>query len=388
MAEDEDAAAGGAGPAGPFLREYAPARGFPQVNAQRASVLFYRSGGYSVVTVSGVQHVDKRALARPYIICEIALGTYVAPLQMELPAAGGTTFFKAEVDIQWTVTDPYLAALEVVTDVAGRLTSPVRERLRELTTTYRVTEAEQANRAITRECAGGRWADLGSELGLRVRLYVRLRVDGRTTGHADEERDAHAQANVTRLRREEFRHMLQGGELEQLSYMLAADPDGPRTSWRRSARRAGRTRRTVSPGSSAWPPVVNSPPSTWRHRPSTFSTRAAWAGSRAPSGRCPSARIPSSWSRRPMGRPPQTRCRTNHPDDGPRTTDGPGRTKMPKPTSRPPAWVMSLPPPLSLPVTGISARQRRRPPPTRTPPERTPTTPTTPTPVDRFRRGR
>jgi hypothetical protein len=207
------------------LREYAPTRGFPQVNAQRASVLFYRSGGYSVVTVSGVQHVDKRALARPYIICEIALGTYVAPLQMELPAAGGTTFFKAEVDIQWTVTDPYLAALEVVTDVAGRLTSPVRERLREVTTTYRVTEAEQANRAITRECASGRWADLGSELGLRVRLYVRLWVDDRTIGHADEERDAQAQANVTRLRREVFRHMLRGGELEQLSFMLAADPD-------------------------------------------------------------------------------------------------------------------------------------------------------------------
>jgi hypothetical protein len=225
MAEDEDAAAGDAGPAGPFLREYAPTRGFPQVNAQLASVLFYRSGGYSVVTVSGVQHVDKRALARPYIICEIALGTYVAPLQMELPAAGGTTFFKAEVDIQWTVTDPYLAALEVVTDVAGRLTSPVRERLREVTTTYRVTEAEQANRAITRECASGRWADLGSELGLRVRLYVRLWVDDRTIGHADEERDAQAQANVTRLRREVFRHMLRGGELEQLSFMLAADPD-------------------------------------------------------------------------------------------------------------------------------------------------------------------
>ncbi|MET9833120.1 hypothetical protein ABZ078_28340 [Streptomyces sp. NPDC006385] len=232
MAENEDQAAGAAstepvGPAGPFLRDFGtPADGFPRVSPRSALVQFYRNGGYTVKRASGVQHVDKPVLARPHSICEIALGTYVTPLQMELPAAGGTTFFKAEVDIEWSVTDPHLAALEVVTDVAGRLTSPVLERLREVTTSYRVTEAEQANRAITRECAGGRWADLGSELGLRVRLYVRLRVDDRTIEHADEERDAHAQARVIRLRQESYRRMLQGGELEQLSFMLAADPEG------------------------------------------------------------------------------------------------------------------------------------------------------------------
>ncbi|MGC9535355.1 hypothetical protein [Streptomyces sp. UG1] len=231
MAENEDGALGaeesGAAPAGPFVRDFNPLTdGYPRVSPRSAVVQFYRNGGYTVKRASGVQHVDKPVLARPHSICEIALGTYVTPLQMELPAAGGTTFFKAEVDIQWAVTDPHLAALEVVTDVANRLTSPVLERLREVTTTYRVTEAEQANRAITRECAGGRWADLGSELGLRVRLYVRLRVDDRTIEHADEERDAHAQAKMIRLRQESYRRMLQGGELEQLSFMLAADPEG------------------------------------------------------------------------------------------------------------------------------------------------------------------
>ncbi|MER5941325.1 hypothetical protein ABT121_28855 [Streptomyces sp. NPDC001928] len=235
MAENEDQAPGQdetespepTAPTGPFVRDFNPLTdGYPRVSPRSALVQFYRNGGYTVKRASGVQHVDKPVLARPHSICEIALGTYVTPLQMELPAAGGTTFFKAEVDIEWSVTDPHLAALEVVTDVANRLTSPVLERLREVTTTYRVTEAEQANRAITRECAGGRWADLGSELGLRVRLYVRLRVDDRTIEHADEERDAHAQAKVIRLRQESYRRMLQGGELEQLSFMLAADPEG------------------------------------------------------------------------------------------------------------------------------------------------------------------
>ncbi|WP_217143925.1 hypothetical protein [Streptomyces sp. AC627_RSS907] len=228
MAEDvngAEAGEAGAAPAGPFLREYAPTGGFPPVRAQRASVLFYRNGGYSVVTVAGIRHVDKRAFARPYSVCEIALGTYQTPLQMDLPAAGGTTFFKAEVDIHWAVTDPHLAAVEVVRDVAQRLTAPVLERLREVTSTYRVTEAEQADRALTRECAGGRWDSLGAELGLRVRLYVRLRMDDRTIEHMDEIRDARASAELTGVRQDAFRAMLRGGDLEQLSYMLAAEPD-------------------------------------------------------------------------------------------------------------------------------------------------------------------
>ncbi|MFJ9211459.1 hypothetical protein CU044_1255 [Streptomyces sp. L-9-10] len=229
MAEDEDVAVDrsgpdGSGPAGPFLRDYAPTGMFRQTSARTASVLFYRNGGYSVATVSGVQHYDKRALARPYTICEIALGTFVTTLQMELPAAGGTTFFKAEVDIHWTVTDPHLVATQVVTDVAQRLTAPTLERLREVSSEFPVSQAEQADRAITRHCAGGRWADLGAEFGLRVRLYVRLRVDDKTIDHMDDIRDAHASAEVTRVHQTRFRAMLQGGELDQLSYMLAADP--------------------------------------------------------------------------------------------------------------------------------------------------------------------
>ncbi|WP_330289231.1 hypothetical protein [Streptomyces sp. NBC_00576] len=213
-----------AGPTGPFLKEYPPNGVQPQVSAQKALVLFYRNGGHSVVTVTGTRHVDKRALARPHTVCEIALGTYQTPLEMELPAAGGTSFFKAEVDIHWTVDDPHLAAVQVVTDIAKRLTAPILERLHEVTSAYRVHEAEQANRAITRECAGGRWSGLGAELGLNVRLYVRLRVDDRAIEHMNGIRDAHASAEVTRVHQARFRAMLQGGELEQLSYMLAAEP--------------------------------------------------------------------------------------------------------------------------------------------------------------------
>ncbi|MFI2026767.1 hypothetical protein [Streptomyces buecherae] len=229
MGEDAGTAAYGGGDrqtlAGPLLRDYAPNGPFRHTSPRTASVLFYRNGGYSIVTVAGAQHVDKRALARPTAVCEIALGTYVTTLTMELPAMGGTTFFKAEVDLHWTVTDPHLAATKVVTDVARQLRAPALERLREVSSTYRVSQAEKADRAITQQCASGRWDDLGDELGLRVRLYVRLRVDDRTIQHSDGIRDAHASAELTRVHQAQFRAMLRGGELDQLSYMLAAEPE-------------------------------------------------------------------------------------------------------------------------------------------------------------------
>lgn len=221
MAEKKD----GPAPAGPLLREYAPTGVFRQTSARTASVLFYRKGGYSVATASGIEHFDRRPLARPHTVCEIALGTYETTLKMELPAKGGASFFQVEIDIHWTVTDPHLAATEVVTDVAKRLTAPILERLREVSSDFPVAEAEQANRAITSHCAGGRWGDLGSDLGLRVRLYVRMRMDDRTITHMDDIREAHASAEVTRVHQEKFRAMLQGGELDQLSYMLAAEPE-------------------------------------------------------------------------------------------------------------------------------------------------------------------
>ncbi|MGW5990077.1 hypothetical protein ACWFRT_34765 [Streptomyces anulatus] len=229
MAEENGVAENGAvapsRPAGPFLREYTPTGPFRQGGARSTSVLFYRRG-YSVAGVSGIEHYGRPPLAwRPHTICEIATGTFVTTLRMELPASGGATFFKAEVDIHWTVEDPHLVAVQVVTDIAERLTAPTLERLREISAQFPVHQAEQANTAITHACVSGRWNDLGTDLGLRVRLYVRLRVDDRTIGHTEKVRSHESDAVLARMRQENYLRMLRGGELEQLSHMLAADPE-------------------------------------------------------------------------------------------------------------------------------------------------------------------
>ncbi|MFH9135041.1 hypothetical protein [Streptomyces sp. NPDC017524] len=228
MAEENGVAGNGAvdpsRPAGPFLREYTPTGAFRQGGARTTSVLFYRRG-YSVAGVSGIEHYDKPPLAwRPHTICEIATGTFVTTLRMELPASGGATFFKAEVDIHWTVEDPHLVAVQVVTDIAQRLTAPTLERLREISAQFPVHQAEQANNAITHACVSGRWNDLGTDLGLRVRLYVRLRVDDRTIGHEEKVRSQRSADELAAMRQQNYLRMLRGGELEQLSHMLAADP--------------------------------------------------------------------------------------------------------------------------------------------------------------------
>ncbi|UZI30243.1 hypothetical protein [Streptomyces sp. VB1] len=227
MSEKNGAAEGGAvdpsRPLGPFLREYTPTGAFRQGGARTTSVLFYRRG-YSVAGVSGIEHYDKPPLARPHTICEIATGTFVTTLRMELPASGGATFFKAEVDIHWTVEDPHLVAVRVVTDIAERLTAPTLERLWEISARHPVHQAEQARTAITAACVSGQWNDLGTDLGLRVRLFVRLRVDDRTISHEDAVRSERSDEQLAGMRQLKYLRMLRGGELEQLSHMLAANP--------------------------------------------------------------------------------------------------------------------------------------------------------------------
>ncbi len=255
---DSDESTAPARPVGPFAREYQPTAGFRHPGAKFASVLFYRGGGHSVVTVTGAEHHGKRLLARPHTVCEILLGTYVTTLELRLPAAGGATFFQAEVDIHWSAADPHLVAVEVVTDVAARLTAPILERLRQVSVDFPVHEATRANQAITAECASGKWDDLGSEIGLRVRLYVRLTVDAKTIAQQEDYRDKtwssrqaeldhertllteRQETQLLQLRMARFREMLSGDQWDQLSFMLADNP-GDARAFMEQLRQEGRT---------------------------------------------------------------------------------------------------------------------------------------------------
>jgi hypothetical protein len=224
-------------PPGPFIRSYAAEGRFQHTDAERASVLFYPSGGYSVATVRGITHHGKRIYdRRPTSICEIALGTFESSLELSLPALGGTTFFRAEVDIQWQAVDPHQAAVSVVRDVVRQLRAPVLERLRRIARDYRVSDAQNADSAIAAECQSGRWGDLGNDIGLQTRVFVRLTVDDKTIAEVERLRDVRAehhvsmtaeeqQAELIALRKMGLREVLAGDHLDALVHMLAVRPE-------------------------------------------------------------------------------------------------------------------------------------------------------------------
>ncbi|MFB6889318.1 hypothetical protein ACFCX4_08395 [Kitasatospora sp. NPDC056327] len=232
----------GSAPAGPLLAEHPPESGPRRPGAGVALVYFYRNGGHSVVTAMGTEHVDRPFMARPLTVIEVARGTHVTRLSLQVPAAGGTTFFEVEVDVQWTVTDYLKVVNEQVANIAVRLRAPLTERLRGICSGYPVSAAAEADRAVKSACRNGQWDDLGYDLGLRADLYVRFAVDRKTITQAEEVRDddhrgtmaerehvhtltdEHRSGELLQLRMQKFRVMLDGGEWSQICFMLADNP--------------------------------------------------------------------------------------------------------------------------------------------------------------------
>ncbi|MFI6845151.1 hypothetical protein OG535_06000 [Kitasatospora sp. NBC_00085] len=234
-------------PAGPLLREYPrPDAGTRHPSAEVALVLFYRNGGHSVVTAMGTEHFGRPLMARPVTVCEVARGTHVTRLTLQVPAAGSATFFEVEADVQWSVTDYRKVVDEQVKNVAVRLRAPLVERLRGICSNYPVSAAAEADRAVKSACRNGQWDDLGYDLGLRAELFVRFAVDKKTIQHVDAERnfdhddrtaarshdralaEEHRRTELLQMRMRKFRTMLEGGEWSQICFMLADNQDEAR----------------------------------------------------------------------------------------------------------------------------------------------------------------
>lgn len=226
---------------GPFQTEYNPAGGFEHPGSQLTSVLFYRSGGYSVVSTMGTEHFGKRLGARPYTVIEVARGRHTTSFELELPAAGGAAFFRAQVDVQWIVIDNFRVVEQRLVDVAEVLGPQIKKRLHQVSERFTVTDAQRANRAVNNELEAGEWRDLGADVGLQTKVFVRIAVDAKVVEQAELDRDLRweqheaevkqetarlkerHQSELLTLRMEFFRAMMAGGQGAQINYMLAQD---------------------------------------------------------------------------------------------------------------------------------------------------------------------
>ncbi|MEV7385080.1 MULTISPECIES: hypothetical protein [unclassified Streptomyces] len=220
---------------GPFVREFAPQAAYRHRNSQVASVLYYKNGGHSIITVRGAEHFNKPLMGKPTSVCWIARGQHQVSFQMDLPTYGDRSQFRAGADVNWEVRDFYLAAEKRVVDVERMLRPSLEARLRGLSRRYSLDSAQQVDEAIQDELVSGRWADFGAELGLATQVFVRIDLGRAAADHQAQmvavEKDSVVQeaidtANKARIAAnlDDAQKLIGAGETAQYAHMLAADP--------------------------------------------------------------------------------------------------------------------------------------------------------------------
>ncbi|MFG2795315.1 hypothetical protein [Streptomyces pseudovenezuelae] len=220
---------------GPFVREFAPQAAYRHRNSQVASVLYYKNGGYSILTVRGAEHFNKPLMAKPTSVCWIARGQHQVSFQLELPTLGDRSRFKAGADVNWEVRDFYLAAEKRVVDVERMLRPPLEARLRGISRRHSLDSAQQVDEAIQDELASGRWDDFGADLGLVTQVFIRIDLGQAAADHQaqlvavetgskvqealDIAHKARIAANLA-----DAQKLISAGETVQYATMLAQDP--------------------------------------------------------------------------------------------------------------------------------------------------------------------
>ncbi|MEU9246736.1 hypothetical protein [Streptomyces sp. NPDC048385] len=220
---------------GPFVREFAPQAAYRHRNSQVASVLYYKNGGHSVLTVRGAEHFNKPLMGRPTSVCWIARGRHQVSFQLALPTLGDRAQFRAGADVNWEVRDFYTAAEKRVVDVERMLRPSLEAWLRGLSRRYSLDSAQQVDEAIQDELASGRWNDFGAELGLATQVFVRIDLGQAAADHqaqmvAVEKGGVVQEAidNVTKARiaanMDDAQKLITAGETAQYAHLLASDP--------------------------------------------------------------------------------------------------------------------------------------------------------------------
>ncbi|MFF4115234.1 hypothetical protein [Streptomyces sp. NPDC001714] len=220
---------------GPFVREFAPQAAYRHRNSQVASVLYYKNGGHSIITVRGAEHVNKPLMGKPTSVCWIARGQHQVSFQLALPTLGDRAQFRAAADVNWEVRDFYIAAEKRVVDVERMLRPSLEARLRGLSRRYSLDSAQQVDEAIQDELASGRWSDFGAELGLTTQAFVRIDLGQAAADHQAQmvavEKGGMVQEaidNVTKARiaanMDDAQKLITAGETVQYAHLLASDP--------------------------------------------------------------------------------------------------------------------------------------------------------------------
>jgi hypothetical protein len=141
---------------------------------------------------------------------EVDLSLRRLGLEITLPSAGDAFLFRADVDVQWRVTDPKLVVRAGVIDIRKLLVPLLLDGLRQATRSKQASDVEDAEKAANAHF-GHNW--LTEEYGLWTNVLVRLRMDEQKEGNVRLASEVQA-----------FKTLIEGGDLDQFALQLAQNP--------------------------------------------------------------------------------------------------------------------------------------------------------------------
>ncbi|MET0191366.1 MAG: hypothetical protein ABW212_20370 [Pseudonocardia sediminis] len=168
-------------------------------------------------------------------------GLHHTEFPLELPSAGDTFDFHADVWVEWRVNRACTVVADHLADVREALAPVVRARLCEITRQFDVGDVIKAERAVAEVV---HHLNPGGVYGLTVVLTIRLSADPGATEYAASRREhehaisiqelEHArnrlqithEREVIEARMDLYRRIIDSGDVEQLALQLAQNPTG------------------------------------------------------------------------------------------------------------------------------------------------------------------
>jgi hypothetical protein len=141
---------------------------------------------------------------------EVDLSMRRLELVITLPSAGDAFAFRADVDVQWHVTEPKLVVGNGITDIRKVVVPLLLDGLRQATRTTQALDVEIAEKTANAQFDHD-W--LSQEYGLWTNVLVRLRMD------EQHQTDVRLAAEV-----QAYKTIIAGGDLDQFALQLAKNP--------------------------------------------------------------------------------------------------------------------------------------------------------------------
>jgi hypothetical protein len=141
---------------------------------------------------------------------EVDLSLRRLSLEITLPSTGDAFVFRADVDVQWRVTDPKLVVGAGIIDIRKVVVPLLLDGLRQATRSTQAPDVEDAEKRANAHF-GHNW--LTEEYGLWTNVLVRLRMDEQTEGNVRLASEVQA-----------FKTLIEGGDLDQFALQLAQNP--------------------------------------------------------------------------------------------------------------------------------------------------------------------